>query len=114
MLKQDMTMYRIISEIVSGKKQKNESIRKKDYEITSKQMTIIFKKLSESDVIERTPDSVYVVTGRSIKNAQEFCLEEISKYFDEICDIAAYGNISDERLRQFLDMRIDDRRGEQK
>ena len=110
MLKQDRIMYTIISEIVHGEKQKGESIRKKDYDITGKQMTIIFKKLADNDVIERSRSSCYSVTGRSADNAQEFCLSEISKILDEICNIAEYGNISDEMLIEFIRMQIKERK----
>lgn len=110
MIKQDKVMYEIIREITFGEKRKGDTVLRKDYDINLKQMSVIFQKLSGSDIIEKNPNSTYTVSDRSIRNAQEFCLAEIAQRLEEIAEIAESGNISDELLIEFIRLQISDRR----
>lgn len=110
MLKQDGTMFRILNQIIIGVKKTDEALLRKDYDLNAKQMSDVFKRLSDSGIIERKLNSFYTVTAAGRENAQELCLNEIAQRLNEIEDIAYSGDISDEMLIEFIRLHLSDRK----
>lgn len=110
MILRDKIMFEILRAIITGEKRAGETVVRKDYNINKKQMTEIFRKLADNDIIEQSVNSIYTVTGRGEQNAQELCFEEIAQRLEDIEDIMVSGNISDEMLINFIRIHISDRR----
>lgn len=96
--KQEKTMNEIIYAITHGEKKAGDMILSRDYDLAKKQMSIIFKMLSDKKIVERNESNFYILTENGADNAQEIYFEKIVKAIRQIKILADSANISTEIL----------------
>lgn len=106
--KQDKTMNEIVYSITHGEKKAGDMILARDYDLSKTQMGMIFRTLTEKEIIYRTDSNYYFLNENCAVNAQEMYFEKIIEALQRVKLLADTANISPELLLDIFRNNIND------
>lgn len=91
-------MNEIITSVTLKEKRPGDLLRSKDYDLSPSQMGVIFKTLSDNEIVYRTNTNSYALTDNCVANAQELYFRRIAEIIGQIKTLANAANITNEML----------------
>lgn len=106
--KQDTAMNEIVYAVTHGEKKAGDMILSRDYDLAKKQMGIVFKTLTEKEIVKRSEANSYYLTENCRDNAQEMYFCKIAELVERIKSLAECANISPEMVFEIFKSELRD------